>query len=161
MTYIPIDSDTDMAAHGFTISRATRRRVVQHLAFWLVANLILPIIYGNSIAVQKHMEAVPIVWLLMPYNMMLVYTALYWVLPPATVGQNNRFVRRLGLYAVVGLIVTIFYSTTILIPFQTQKTPVLLTHKAIFTVYGWSTLHIWFIGLIVVGAAIRIKLYLF
>jgi hypothetical protein len=138
-----------------------RHRLKRHLLFWLVANLILPLIYGNSIAMQKPTDAIIIAWLLMPYNMMLVYTALYWVLAPVTVGQNDQFFSRLGLYFGMGWLLMFFYSAYVLIPFQTQKMPVLLTYKAIFPTYGWSTLNLWFIGLIVSGAAVRIKLYLF
>ena len=72
-----------------------RQRLKRHLLFWLVANLTLPLIYGNSIAIQKPTDALIVAWLLMPYNMMLVYTALYWVLPPVTVGQNDQFFSRL------------------------------------------------------------------
>ncbi|MBD2701772.1 histidine kinase [Spirosoma sp. BT702] len=125
----------------------------RHLLFWLTVNTGLSV--AHSMSISRFWENVQTTYLFLPYNMILVYAALYWVLTPILQNQYRPFVYRLLIYLIGGWIFTYLYRAFVLIPFRTGKLALFPTYHEIFTLGAWI------IGLVVVGVAVGVKLYRF
>ena len=135
------------------VPHQTRRRIARHVLFWIAVHMALRVIHSQSIT--RPLEGLLTGLLFQPYNMALVYVALYWVLPPALAGHKQLFVKRLWVYMVGSWLLNFLYRGYVLIPFRTGKVSLFPNYHEVFTIGAWV------MGLIIVGAAVRIKLYLY
>lgn len=121
----------------------------RHLLFWLV------VMAGLSYFRTPGRDWLKEQGILWPYNVIITYLALYWVLPSALAGRYDRFVRRSVMYLLGSWVLIGLYRGYIIIPFQTGKLSLLPSYQAMIALLDW------YIALVIVGVATGIKLYRF
>lgn len=141
-----------------TSEAKVRHWLGRHLLFWLVVmgglQYVSCAIHALSGSYDWR-EILTVTAIMLPYNIVLVYLALYCVLPPALAGRYDRFVRRSVLYVPGSWVLIGLYRGYVLIPLQTGKLILFPAYQTIIALLGW------YIGLVIVGVAVGIKLYRF
>ena len=133
-------------------------RLVRHWAFWMVSlGGLFYINYGIH-AMNGDFnwrEILTVTAIMLPYNMILTYWALYWLLPPALAGIYDRFVRCLILYLSGSWLLISLYRGYVLAPLLTGELRLIPNFQETIALLDW------YIALVIVSLAIAIRLYRF
>lgn len=136
-----------------SISPSTRRRLGQHLLFWLAVTIALSMALINMVA--DLVEDVQFALMSLPFHLVVTYTGLYWVLPPALEERFRPFVNRLVVFLIGSFVLNFLFRAFVLVPFREGRKALNPAYHEIFA------LGIWRMGLLIAGVAIGIKLYRF
>jgi LytS/YehU family sensor histidine kinase len=87
--------------------------------------------------------------------MLLVYGALYWVLPPMLDQKYRLFIRRLAFYILAGILLNFFLMGYVLLPYKTGRITLFPDYRKVITLLPWLN------GMMVAGILVSLELYRF
>ncbi len=128
--------------------------LMRHLWFWLAVCISLSIVHSSILPEPALLAQTTLIFL--PYNLTLVYVAMYWVLPPIFENQHRPFAYRLLIYLGSGWVFTYLYRGYVVVPFRTGQVAAFNPSFHLTFILG-----AWITGLVIVGVAVGIKLFRF
>ena len=123
----------------------------RHLLLWGVTFSVFFLTHFT--AIPTLVKTIQIGLLLLPYRMVLIYMALYWVLPPVLIQNNRLFTSRLVIYLIAGVLLGFFWVAYVMLPYDTGRIVWFPEFEKI------AKISLWINALMMVGVVVGIKLY--